>query len=58
MAGPVAQSGAMVACPNCGVEVMQKAMIPVGVVDAQVHYLCVSCSRQLLQTGPKDVVRG
>ena len=50
MAGAVTQSGAMVACPKCGDEVMQKSMIPVGVVDQQVHYLCVPCSRLLLRT--------
>ena len=50
MAGSVAQSGAMVPCPNCGVEVMQKAMIPVGVLDAVIAYLCVDCARQELRT--------
>ncbi len=53
MAGAVTQSGAMVACPKCGNEVMQKSMIPVGVVDGQVHYLCVACSRLLLRTDIK-----
>ena len=53
MAGAVTQSGAMVACPGCGNEVMQKSMIPVGVVDQQVHYLCVACSRLLLKTDVK-----
>ena len=43
----------MVPCPKCGAEVMQKAMIPVGVVDGHVHYLCNACSRQLLMTSPK-----
>ncbi len=52
MAGPVTQSGALVACPGCGVEVMQKAMIPVGEVDRVPHYLCVACSRKLIKTQP------
>ena len=50
MAGPVSQSGAMVGCPRCGVEVMQKSMIPVGVVDSVIAYLCVECARQELRT--------
>ena len=44
----------MVPCPKCGIEVMQKAMIPVGVVDGNVHYLCNACSRLLLRTGAKS----
>ncbi len=56
MAGPVAQSGALVKCPSCGIEVMQKAMIPVGETPTEgdvkgvPHYLCVACARQLIQT--------
>ena len=57
MAGAVTQSGAMVACPKCGDEVMQKSMIPVGVVDQQVHYLCVPCSRLLLRTDLKTDIK-
>lgn len=49
MAAPVAQSGALVPCPSCGVEVMQKAMIPVGEVDRVPHYLCVDCARKLIK---------
>ena len=51
MAGPVAQSGAHVACPGCGTEVLQKEMIPVGVLDGVVSYLCVDCARKLLMVG-------
>jgi DNA-directed RNA polymerase subunit RPC12/RpoP len=50
MAAPVPQSGALVACPSCGTEVMQKAMIPVGEIDKVPFYLCVSCARQLVRT--------
>jgi DNA-directed RNA polymerase subunit RPC12/RpoP len=56
MAGPVPQSGALVPCPSCGVEVMQKAMIPVGETpsDGDIkgvpHYLCVACARKLVKT--------
>jgi DNA-directed RNA polymerase subunit RPC12/RpoP len=52
MAGPVPQSGALVACPTCGTEVMQKAMIPVGEVDRVPHYVCIVCARKLVQTTP------
>jgi DNA-directed RNA polymerase subunit RPC12/RpoP len=54
MAGPVQQSGAMVPCPECATEVMQKEMIPIGLVDGQVQYLCVPCARKLLRTAPAD----
>ena len=54
MAAPVAQSGALVACPNCNTEVMQKAMIPVGALDGVPFYLCVVCARELLKTEPAD----
>ena len=52
MAGPVTQSGAHVACPGCGADVLQKEMIPVGVLDGVVSYLCVACARKLLKVGP------
>jgi len=51
MAGPVPQSGAIVACPQCGAEVMQKEMIPIGVLDGVVSYVCVACARTMLRTG-------
>lgn len=51
MAGPVTQSGAHVACPGCGADVLQKEMIPVGVLDGVVSYLCVACARKLLKVG-------
>ncbi len=51
MAGPVTQSGAHVACPGCGADVLQKEMIPVGVLDGEVSYLCVACARKLLKVG-------
>ncbi len=54
MAAPVQQSGAIVACPRCGAEVMQKEMIPVGVVDSVISYLCVACARTELRTGRTD----
>jgi DNA-directed RNA polymerase subunit RPC12/RpoP len=54
MAAPVTQSGAMVPCPNCGTEVMQKAMIPVGQIDNVPFYLCVDCARQLVKTAPSS----
>lgn len=41
----------MVACPQCGVEVMQKEMIPIGVLDGVVSYVCVACARTMLRTG-------
>ncbi len=50
MAAPVAQSGAMVPCPSCGTEVMQKSMIPVGVTEGITSYLCVACARKLVMT--------
>jgi DNA-directed RNA polymerase subunit RPC12/RpoP len=53
MAGPVEQTGVVVACPECGSQVMQKEMIPVGSVesvDGVVRYLCVPCARTLLKT--------
>ena len=49
MAGPVTQSGAHVVCPGCGADVLQKEMIPVGVLDGVVSYLCVACARKLLK---------
>jgi DNA-directed RNA polymerase subunit RPC12/RpoP len=53
MAAPVQQSGVIVACPRCGAEVMQKEMIPVGVLDGVISYLCVACSRTELRTAPR-----
>ena len=50
MAAPVAQSGAIVACPKCGTEVMQKEMIPLGVVNQIISYCCVPCARLLVAT--------
>ena len=51
MAAPVEQVGVIVACPACGVDVMQKTMIPIGVVDSVVSYVCVPCARKLIKTG-------
>lgn len=58
MAAPVVQSGAMVPCPSCGNEVMQKSMIPVGVTNEVTSYLCVSCARKLVKTGSVPPAEG
>lgn len=50
MAGPVVQSGALVFCPDCGQQVMQKEMIPVGLTADGVAYWCVQCARKHLRT--------
>lgn len=52
MAAPVEQTGVIIACPQCGIEVLQKSMIPIGVVDSTIHYLCVPCARKQIATGP------
>jgi predicted RNA-binding Zn-ribbon protein involved in translation (DUF1610 family) len=51
MAAPVEQTGVIIACPQCGTEVLQKSMIPIGVVDSTIHYLCVPCARMKIATG-------
>lgn len=51
MAAPVEQVGVLVACPACGTEVLQKTMIPLGVVDGVISYSCVPCARKLVTTG-------
>jgi DNA-directed RNA polymerase subunit RPC12/RpoP len=51
MAAPVEQVGVIVACPSCGTEVLQKTMIPLGVVDGVISYACVPCARKLVTTG-------
>lgn len=51
MAAPVEQFGIMVPCPECGQEVMQKTMIPMGVVDGATTYACVPCARKHVMTG-------
>lgn len=55
MAAPTKDAGVLVDCPQCGATVLQKAMIPI-LADggAGVHYLCVTCARQLIDTAPKD----
>ena len=55
MAGPVEQTGVIVACPRCGTEVLQKSMIPLGVVDSVISYVCVPCARTMTATGPPTV---
>lgn len=44
-------AGVVVPCPRCGTEVRQKEMIPVGVLDGVVSYLCVAYARTELRTG-------
>lgn len=44
-------AGAVVPCPRCGTAVLQKAMIPVGVLDGVISYLCIACARTELRTG-------
>lgn len=51
MAGPVEQVGVVIACPRCGAEVLQKAMIPLAVTDGVIAYACVPCARKLVVTG-------
>ena len=51
MAGTVEQAGVVAACPICGSDVLQKTMIPLGVMDRRISYACISCARQLVQTG-------
>ncbi len=51
MAAPVEQVGVIVACPVCGTDVLQKTMIPLGVVDGVISYSCVPCARKLVTTG-------
>ena len=55
MAGPVEQTGVIVACPRCGTEVLQKSMIPLGVVDSVISYVCMPCARTMTATGPPPV---
>jgi predicted RNA-binding Zn-ribbon protein involved in translation (DUF1610 family) len=38
------EAGAAITCPNCGQEVMKKAMIPIRSTDGAV-LLCVNCAR-------------
>ncbi len=52
MAGPVEQTGVIVSCPRCGTEVLQKSMIPLGVIDSVISYVCVPCARTMTATGP------
>ncbi len=54
MAGPVEQIGVVVACPVCGTEVLQKAMIPLSVTDGVIAYNCVACARKLVKTGAAE----
>ena len=51
MAAPVEQFGVIIPCPQCGQDVMQKTMIPMGVVDGSITYACVPCARKLVMTG-------
>ena len=51
MAGPVEQTGVIIACPRCGTEVLQKSMIPLGVTDSVISYVCVTCARTMIATG-------
>jgi DNA-directed RNA polymerase subunit RPC12/RpoP len=51
MAAPVEQVGVTIACPSCGTDVLQKTMIPLGVLDGAIGYACVACARQLVATG-------
>ena len=55
MAGPVEQTGVIVSCPRCGTEVLQKSMIPLGVVDSVISYVCVPCARTMTATGPPSL---
>lgn len=55
MAAPVEQTGVIIACPECATSVLQKSMIPMGVVDSTIHYLCVPCARKQIATAPKTV---
>ena len=55
MAGPVEQTGVVVACPRCGESVLQKTMIPLGVVDGVVNYVCVPCARTMITTNASSV---
>jgi DNA-directed RNA polymerase subunit RPC12/RpoP len=50
VAAPVEQVGVIIACPVCGIEVLQKTMIPLRVLDGVVSYSCVSCARTLVTT--------
>jgi DNA-directed RNA polymerase subunit RPC12/RpoP len=50
MAAPVEQTGVIVACPSCGSEVLQKAMIPLGAIEGIPGYACVPCARKLVTT--------
>lgn len=50
MAAPVEQVGVIIACPSCGIDVLQKTMIPLGVVDGVITYACVACARRLVAT--------
>ena len=56
MAGPVEQTGVIVAGPRCGTEVLQKSMIPLGVADSVISYACVPCARTMTATGTPPVV--
>ena len=51
MAAPVEQVGVIIACPGCGAEVLQKTMIPLGVLDGIISYSCVECARKQIVTG-------
>ncbi len=51
MAAPVEQVGVIVACPQCGIDVLQKTMIPLGVTDGVISYACIPCARKLVTTG-------
>jgi DNA-directed RNA polymerase subunit RPC12/RpoP len=50
MAAPVEQVGVIIACPSCGTDVLQKTMIPLGVLDGAISYACIVCARQLVAT--------
>ena len=50
VAGPVEQTGVIVACPGCGLDVLQKTMIPLSAVDNVISYSCVECARKLVAT--------
>ena len=51
MAGPVEQTGVIIVCPRCGIEVLQKSMIPLGVTDSVISYVCMPCARTMIATG-------
>ena len=51
MAGPVEQTGVIIACPRCGIEVLQKSMIPLDVTDSVIRYVCMPCARTMIATG-------